>query len=136
VKASLPQTIEKVFFRADSGFFSGGLFDLLESFVWDYLVKVKLKNLEYLLGQQTWFPLEGEKDIAIYEFAYKAIGWSKPRVLKAMRSVKEYVQVEYLGEKQIVPVYQYVCFCPHTGISPVQKIQIRFLGYSLPATKF
>lgn len=80
--------------------FSGALFDLLESFVWDYLVKVKLKNLKYLLGQQTWILLEGKKDIAICEFAYKANGWSKPRVLKAMRSVKEYVQVEYLGEKQ------------------------------------
>ncbi len=31
VKASLPKNITKVFFRADSGFFSGGLFDLLES---------------------------------------------------------------------------------------------------------
>ena len=30
-------------------------------------------------------------------------------MLKAMRSVKEYVQVSYLGQKQIVPVYQYVC---------------------------
>jgi hypothetical protein len=108
VKASLPQTIEKVFFRADSGFFSGELFDLLESFNWDYLVKVKLKNLEKLLQSQTWFSIKG--DVAICEFTYKANGWSKPRVLKAMRSVKEYVQVEYLGEKQIVPVYQYVCY--------------------------
>jgi hypothetical protein len=44
----LPKTIKKVFFRADSGFFSGALFDLLESFDWDYLVKVKLKNMEEL----------------------------------------------------------------------------------------
>jgi hypothetical protein len=49
VKASLPKNIAKVFFRADSGFFAEGLFDLLESFCWDYLVKVKLKNLEKLL---------------------------------------------------------------------------------------
>ena len=116
VKASLPATIKKVFFRADSGFFSGELFDLLESFVWDYLVKVKLKNLEKLLGQQTWLPVEGDKDIAICEFAYKANGWSKTRVLKAMRSVKEYVQVEYLGEKQIVPVYQYVCYASNLDL--------------------
>jgi hypothetical protein len=99
-----------VFSRADSGFFSGELFDLLESFVWDYLVKVKLKNLDKLLGQQTWVPLEGKKDIAICEFAYKANGWSESRILKAMRSIKEYVQVEYLGEKQLVPVFQYVYY--------------------------
>lgn len=43
VKSSLPETIDKVFFRADSGFFSGELFDLLESYGWDYLVKVKMK---------------------------------------------------------------------------------------------
>jgi len=34
---------------ADSGFFAGGLFDFLESFRWDYMVKVKLKNPEKLL---------------------------------------------------------------------------------------
>ncbi|MCK4629802.1 MAG: transposase [Bacteroidales bacterium] len=32
VQSSLPRNIRKVFFRADSGFFSGELFDLLESF--------------------------------------------------------------------------------------------------------
>jgi len=117
VKASLPQTIEKVFFRADSGFFSGELFDLLESFNWDYLVKVKLKNLEKLLQSQTWFSIKG--DVAICKFSYKANGWSKPRVLKAMRSVKEYVQVEYLGEKQIVPVYQYVCYASNYDLDAV-----------------
>lgn len=120
VKASLPKTIKSVFFRADSGFFSGALFDLLESFVWDYLVKVKLKNLEYLLAGQTWIPLEGKKDIAICEFAYKANGWSKPRVLKAMRSVKEYVQVEYLGETQTVPVYQYVCYASNLDLNAAE----------------
>ena len=117
VKASLPQVIEKVFFRADSGFFSGELFDLLESFNWDYLVKVKLKNLEKLLQSQTWVSIKG--DVAICEFTYKANGWSKPRVLKAMRSVKEYVQVEYLGEKKIVPVYQYVCYASNYDLDAV-----------------
>jgi len=47
---------------------------------------------------------------SICEFSYTAKGWSKPRMLKAMRSEKEYVQVSYLGQKQIVPVYQYVCY--------------------------
>ena len=110
VKASLPKNIVKVFFRADSGFFAGGLFDLLESFNWDYLVKVKLKNLEKLLQLQTWVEIKGKKDVAICEFSYTAKSWQCSRVLKAMRSVKEYVEVTYLGEKQIVPVYQYVCY--------------------------
>lgn len=108
------------FFRANSGFFFGELFDLLESFIWDYLVKVKLKNLEKLLAQQTWQPVEGSKDIAICEFAYKASGWSKIRVLKAMRSVKEYVQVEYLGEKQLVSVYQYVRYASNLDLNAAE----------------
>lgn len=83
---------------------------MLESFCWDYLVKVKLKKLEKLLQAQTWVEIKGKKDVAICEFNYTAKGWSKPRMLKAMRSVKEYVQVSYLGQKQIVPVYQYVCY--------------------------
>ncbi|MCD6355485.1 MAG: hypothetical protein J7L95_08045 [Prolixibacteraceae bacterium] len=62
---------------------------------------MKLKNLEKLLQSKTWWePVKGKKDVAICEFAYKANSWVKTRVLKAMRSVKEYVQVEYLGKKQ------------------------------------
>ena len=110
VKASLPGNLKKVFFRADSGFFSGELFDSLESYFWDYLVKVKLKNLEDLLKAQTWVDIEGLKDVATCEFSYRAKSWQRSRTLKAMRSVKEYVEVSYLGEKKIVPVYQYVCY--------------------------
>ncbi len=110
VQSSLPRTVRKVFFRADSGFFSGELFDLLETYGWDYLVKVKLKNLESLLKLQTWTPVNGRKEIAICEFTYKAKSWSKSRKLKAVRSVKEYCRVEYLGKVEIVPVYQYACY--------------------------
>ncbi|HUX55922.1 MAG TPA: IS1380 family transposase [Bacteroidales bacterium] len=110
VSTRLPKNITKVLFRADSGFFAGGLFDLLESFRWDYLVKVKLKNLEELLQLQTWTGVEGKQDVAICEFNYTTKGWSKPRILKAIRTVKEYVKVLYMGQQQIVPVYQYACY--------------------------
>jgi len=110
VQSSLPRNIRKVLFRADSGFFSGELFDLLESFSWDYLVKVKFKNLEDLLKAQDWTDVEDAKDVAICEFSYRAKSWQHSRTLKAMRSVMEYVEVSYLGEKKIVPVYQYVCY--------------------------
>jgi hypothetical protein len=110
VKASLPQSIKRVFFRADSGFFSGKLFDILELYGWTYLVKVKLKNLEKLLKAQAWIDVEGQKDVAVCEFSYKAQGWKKTRMLKAMRSVKEYVKVSFFGKEQLIPVYQYVCY--------------------------
>lgn len=54
--ALLPPTIKDVFFRADSGFFNGALFDLLEDLGWTYLVKVKLKNLKTLLASQSSTP--------------------------------------------------------------------------------
>ena len=110
VEVSLPENIAKVFFRADSGFFSGKLFDLLESFGWDYLVKVKLKNLAVLLKKQEWEVIDTQKDIAICEFVYKAGSWKGARILKAIRTVKEYVETDFFGESKIVPVYQYACY--------------------------
>lgn len=110
-KANLPSGIEKVFFRADSGFFSGKLFDLLELYGWEYLVKVKLKNLNQILTKQTWEVVDKQQDIAICEFEYQAASWTKSRKLKAIRSVREYVEVEFFGEKQLQPIYQYACYC-------------------------
>ncbi len=120
VQSSLPRNIRKVFFRADSGFFSGNLFDLLESYSWNYLVKVKLKNLEDLLKAQDWTDVEDAKDVAICEFSYRAKSWKRSRVLKAMRTVKEYVEVSYLGEEKTVPVYQYVCYISSYDIDAIE----------------
>jgi len=124
VRASLPESVKKVFFRADSGFFSGALFDLLEFFGWDYLVKVKFKNLKKLLKSQIWTEVSGKKDIAICEFSYQAKGWGKPRKLKAMRSVKEYVRATYFGQEQFIPVYQYVCYSSSYALNANELHQI------------
>ncbi|MCD6555626.1 MAG: IS1380 family transposase [Bacteroidales bacterium] len=110
-QASLPNTIDNVFFRADSGYFGGKLLDTLEGFCWDYLIKVKLKNLTKLLEKQEWTKISGKKDIAICEFDYTTTSWNgKVRKLKGIRSVKEYIETDFLGEKQVVPVYQYACY--------------------------
>ncbi|MBZ0201303.1 MAG: transposase, partial [Ignavibacteriaceae bacterium] len=71
----LPEEIEKIFFRADSGFLNGSLFDLLESFGWDYLIKVKLKNLNSLLLEQQWE--EVSENASVCEFEYQANNWEK-----------------------------------------------------------
>ena len=120
VQSSLPGTVRKVFFRADSGVFSGNLFDLLESYSWDYLVKVKLKNLESLLKAQDWTDVEDTRDVAICEFSYQAKSWQHSRILKAMRTVKEYVEVSYLGEIKTVPVYQYVYYVSSYDVDAVK----------------
>jgi hypothetical protein len=111
VKSNLSQKIKKVFFRADSGFFDGALFDLLESFEWDYLVKVKLKNLKQILGNQDFTALAGQKEISVCEFEYSTKSWNgKLRKLKAIRTIKEWAVKDFLGEKQRVPVYEYACY--------------------------
>ena len=110
VESSLPKRIANVFFRADSGFFSGELLNLLEFFSWDYLIKVKLKNLVNLLEKQNWKIIDKNNDIAICEFKHKASSWEKARVLKAIRTVKEYVETDFFGIKKIIPVYQYACY--------------------------
>jgi len=110
-QASLPNTIENVFFRADSGYFGGALLETLEDFGWDYLIKVKLKNLVNILEKQTWTIVSGKIDTAICEFDYTTKSWNgKYRKLKAIRTVKEYVQRDFMGEKQIIPIYQYACY--------------------------
>jgi len=108
---SLPKSVKSVFFRADSGFFGGKLLDLLEFFGWDYLIKVKLKNLKQLLLKQTWTPVVGQKDVCICEFEYTTSSWEgKKRKLKAIRTIKEYAIREYFGKIERVPVYQYACY--------------------------
>ena len=109
--AILPSTVTSVFFRADSGFFNGVLFDLLENLGWSYLVKVKLKNLKKLLASQDWQLLPNNPDIAICEFDYKGIAWKKTRKLRALRTIKDWELVSYFGEVQYVPVYDYACYC-------------------------
>jgi hypothetical protein len=110
VKASLSKNIKNVFFRADSGFFSGKLIEQLKFYGWDYLIKVKLKNLKKLLEIQVWQRTGCKDDIWVCEFPYRSKTMETPVMLKAMRSVKEYAEKDYFGEKMVVPVYQYVCY--------------------------
>jgi len=111
----VPQGINKTFFRADSGFFGGKLFDLLELKKWDYLVKVKvkvkLKNLKDILTKQEWIQSKENPEVSICEFDYKAQSWDKSRKLKAIQTITRYKESYYFGYKQLLPEYAYVCYC-------------------------
>ena len=110
-RASLPKTIKNVFFRADSGYFGGQLLDWLEESGWDYLIKVKLKNLKSLLQSQSWTSVEGQDDVWICEFDYTTKSWNgKVRKFKAIRTIKEYEERDYFGKIELLPVYQYACY--------------------------
>ncbi len=109
--ASLPKTIKNVFFRADSGYFGGELLDFLEKVGWDYLIKVKLKNLKTILEKQTWTIVKGQQNVWICEFDYTTKSWNGVvRKFKAIRTIKEYVEREYFGKIELIPVYQYACY--------------------------
>jgi hypothetical protein len=67
--AALPTSVKKIFFRADSGFFNGQLFDLLEESGHEYLVKAKLTNtIKHKLLEQQWDEIDSRT--AVCEFAY------------------------------------------------------------------
>ena len=107
--AALPRRIRRIFFRADSGYFNGELFDLLEDEGHDYLVKVKLKNLNKLLINQE--RISSNDTESICEFDYQAKGWNKSRKLKGIRVLKGYETVNFFGEITQEPTYEYFCFC-------------------------
>ena len=95
----------RIFFRADSGFFNGCLFDLLESYNWTYLVKVKLKNLSQILRVQNWQPVLYNSDISICEFDHRCNNWNKQRRIRCIRILKGYIVRECLGELVSIPEY-------------------------------
>jgi len=106
----LPEA-ERIFFRADSGFFSGALFDWLEQKQWDYLVKVKLKGLKELLAKQQWTDAKGHSGFSVCEFWYQCNDWKNARPFKAVRWIDGYKKVTFLGETEWIPIYKYACYC-------------------------
>ena len=119
--ASLPDLVKKIFFRADSGFFNGQLFDLLEEQAHEYLVKAKLTNtIKQVLSQQAWRAVDA--DTAVCDFEYQAHGWSKARRMYAIRIVKEWVKKDFFGKIEIIPVYDYFCYCTNLKGLPALKI--------------
>ena len=107
---------EHVFFRADSGFFSGLLFDWLEEKGWDYLVKVKLKGLKELLAKQQWRPIEGPSKVWVCEFSHQCQKWEKPRQFKAVRRIDKYEKKTFFGKTEWAPVYKYACYCTNLNL--------------------
>ena len=122
--AALPNSVKQIFFRADSGFFNGHLFDLLEENGHEYLVKAKLTNLiKKTLEAQQW--IEKGAGISVCEFEYQAHGWSKARKMYGVRIVKKYVEKDFFGKIERIPVYEYFCYC--TNLKGLTAIKIHAL---------
>lgn len=111
----LPKRVWKTFVRADSGFYSGELIDVLEEKQSEYLIKVKMKNLVDLLMQQSWRKVTGKPGIESTEFMYKAHGWSKERKFVAIRTL---VDEETKGVLFPIPKYEFFCYVTNLKYSP------------------
>jgi len=109
----------KIVFRADSGFFNGELFDLLEKEHHDYLVKVKLKNLKSILASQSWSPVCDDPEYRDWEqvvFEYKAESWSKSRIFKAVRR-KNIIPLDN-ALYETIETYDYFCYVSTLDLTP------------------
>ena len=113
--ARIPKRVWKIFVRADSGFFSGDLLDVLEEKLCEYLIKVKMKNLPSLLMQQTWRKVRGQKGVEMTEFLHKCSGWKKPRRFVAIRVL---VGVETNGTLFPIPKYEFFCYVTNLKDTP------------------
>jgi hypothetical protein len=119
----LPRKVKKIFFRADSGFFNGELFDFLDEKGHEFLVKVKLKNLRDILLDRTFIKINSHE--AICEFEYKAAGWTKARTMYAIRIVKAWHPVNFFGKMIQLPEHAYFCYC--TNVKGLNAKQLHAL---------
>jgi hypothetical protein len=116
----LPSKVKQIFFRADSGFFNGALFDLLEEKGHQYLVKVKLKNLTDHLKKQDWVRISDK--ISISEFDYQAKDWKVSRKLRAIRIMTGLSTYEVFGTVYQTPRYEYFCYCSNLKGLDAEKL--------------
>jgi len=113
----LPEEAAKYVCRADSGFFSDSFLTAIERAGYDYLVKVKLKNLNRLLAHQHWQSVPGDPAIEYCTFPHQCDGWERSRRFVGIRILKEVIT-----EGLLFPVYhyQYACYCTNLDEAPIQ----------------
>jgi hypothetical protein len=83
----LPKQVWFLIVRADSGFFDNEFLSVLEEKKYEYLVKVKMKNLPSLLMSQKWQKAKGKSDIETTEFWHQCASWGKARKFVAIRKL-------------------------------------------------
>lgn len=116
--AHLPHRI-RIIVRADSGYFSGALLDLLNGHGHGYLIKVKLKNLPILLIQQHWIAIAGQPGWEQCTFEYRCTEWKAARRFVAVRQrlpKEESPQLELLKTTE----YDYFCYVTTESLTPWQ----------------
>jgi hypothetical protein len=113
--SGLPQRVWKVFVRADSAFFSGELLDFLEERSSQYLIKVKMKNLNALLMSCTWRKAKNKPGVETAQFIYKCLEWKKERRFVAVRKL---IAEDTEGLLYPMPQYEQFCYVTNLELTP------------------
>lgn len=113
----LPPSDRPYLVRADSGFFSGAVLQTLEDQDARYLITVKLRNMQTLVGRCSWESIPGAPDLAYAEQAYQARGWPQPRTLVFVR---RRVREKRTGVLFPVEYVTYECFVTNVTDAPVE----------------
>jgi len=117
VHGSLVEVLPNVFFRADSGFFGGELFDLMDELGWTFLVKVKLtKGIKETLINQKW--TKSDTNTEVCEFDCRCNGWSTTRRFKAIRIQTGVTEKPWMTQIGYNPEYEYFCYCTNLDNDP------------------
>ena len=112
VFAMLEENINHLLVRADSGFFDNTIISEIETRPnTDYIIKVKLKNLNRLLSGQYWESIIGMPAWEMTEFYHKSAGCEKERKFVAMRRIRKIEE-----EGMFFPRIEYDYFCYVTNI--------------------
>ena len=112
VFAMLEEKINHLLVRADSGFFDNTIISEIESRPnTDYIIKVKMKNLNRMLSAQNWESIPGMPGWEMTEFYHRSAGWEKARKFVSMRRIRKIEE-----EGMFFPRIEYDYFCYVTNI--------------------
>jgi len=114
----LPKRMNSLLVRGDSGFFNEKLIRAIEERKGaQYLIKVKLKNILRILGNQEWQKVPGLTGVEICDFEYRPGSWERSRNFYAVRILKG-----IHGESRLFPVkdWEYFCYCTNIVDNPLQ----------------
>lgn len=113
----LPEIPGDYVVRADSGFFGDSFLSAIAEAGYDYLVKVKLRNLRGLLARQDWQRIPGQPDRQYCKFTHQCEGWDQPRRMVGIRTVEERTTEGILFPRYS---YQWACYVTSLQEAPLE----------------
>lgn len=117
--AILPDKIDKLMVRTDSGFFGNNFLSAVEARPnTEYVVKVKMRNMSEFLSNKQWEKIPEMPKWEMCKFEHQAKDWDKARTFVALREdITEPVDNE--GRLIKIKKYKYFCYVTNIDDSPL-----------------